>query len=383
MLHFLRAATLPAIGGDPLGIGFDRDIWSLRPPVLPDSPRVAGLVELAQTEFRERRFGGAAAVGRLARSLAPDEPEPQRIVSLASAWLPAPNWGELLQGDRGVALSIEVHCALGDAYRLLGDPTAAISEYEAALSLDGTLVRAHLGISSARLPGVSYDKWLTRLHELLRPAVYLEIGVETGDVLALARPPTIAIGVDPVPSLTVPVVTETHVFAETSDEFFAQRRLNAVVGDRPVALSFIDGLHHFEVAIRDFINVEAASTAGSVILLHDTLPLDDATQRRDRETQFWTGDIWKVVVCLRKYRPDLEIFTIATFPSGLTVVCNLDPASSVLSEGFDRIVEQYMDAPFSMIADSMQSDLCIVPNEWDVVVARLRTRGLLRRSGAT
>ena len=67
MLHFLRAATLPANGMDPLGIGFDRDIWSLRPPVLPDSPRVAGLVELA----RNRASGRSSWWRRRRRSAGP------------------------------------------------------------------------------------------------------------------------------------------------------------------------------------------------------------------------------------------------------------------------------------------------------------------------
>ena len=109
----------------------------------------------------------------------------------------------------------------------------------------------------------------------------------------------------------------------------------------------------------------------------NSLPLDEPTQRRERVTQFWTGDVWKVVVCLRRYRPELVIFTIATPPSGLTVVTNLDPGSSVLRDAYDRIVERYRDAPFSTIEASMEADLCVVSNDWDLVQARLRAQGVV------
>lgn len=369
LTHFLRAAIAPmAEGTGPLGGEFDRGIWSLRAPVLPRSPRDATLVNLAHAELREGRYAGAAAVSRLARRLAPDEPEPQRVLSIASSWLRGP----ASEAERPA----EVHSALGDAYALMGESDAAIAEYHAALSLDGALGRAHLGLSSMLLPGIDYMEWLTRLHRLTRPAVYLEIGVASGRTLALARPPTIAVGVDPVPTLVVPVTAETHMFAEPSDDFFALGKLDALLGDRRVSFAFIDGLHTFEQALRDFMNVEASSSNDSVIVFHDTLPLDERTQRRERETQFWTGDVWKVVLCLRRYRPDLEIFTIATPPSGLTVVCNLDPGSSVLQRDYDRVVDQYMNAPFSAVADSMKEQLSVIPNDWDLVLARLKARGL-------
>src|SRR5450631_1084438 len=43
-------------------------------------------------------------------------------------------------------------------------------------------------------------------------------------------------------------------------------------------------------------------------------------QTRARDTDFHTGDVWKTVLCLKHYRPDLDVFTIATPPTGLTVV---------------------------------------------------------------
>ena len=163
-----------------------------------------------------------------------------------------------------------------------------------------------------------------------------------GRSIALARPPTCAIGVDPLPKIKMPFKTETHIFAEESDEFFARERLKKILSGRPVSLSFIDGLHLFEQSLKDFMNLEAYCDSRSVILLHDTYPLDETTQQRTRRTGFYTGDVWKMVLCLRRFRPELDVFTIATPWSGLTAITGLNPDSRVLSENFNLAVDQFM-----------------------------------------
>src|SRR5206468_2630251 len=100
-----------------------------------------------------------------------------------------------------------------------------------------------------------YLEWLDAFHAALAPATYLEIGVATGQSLSRARPPTRAIGVDPAPQSGFPLTTETHLFVETSDDFFARRGADALLDGRPLDFAFIDGLHLFEQALRDFMNV--------------------------------------------------------------------------------------------------------------------------------
>ena len=136
---------------------------------------------------------------------------------------------------------------------------------------------AHLRLAGLKMPGDGYHVWLKRLHDAIRPETYLEIGVFTGATLALAHPPTRVFAVDPEPSVTSPLKTETHLFVEMSAAFFAARRLE---GARPNKLAFIDGLRTFEQCLRDFMNVEAWCDSTSVVPLHDTVPLDEPPQRR-------------------------------------------------------------------------------------------------------
>jgi hypothetical protein len=227
------------------------------------------------------------------------------------------------------------------------------------------------------MPGDDYCAWLDRLHEALRPETYVEIGVFMGRTLALALPPTRVFGVDPEPSLTSQLKTDTHIFTETSEAFFAERRLQGLLAGRPLTLAFIDGLHSFEQCLRDFINLEACCGPTSAILLHDTVPLDEPTQRRNQETAFWTGDVWKTVLALKHYRPDLDLFTIAAAPTGLTVVTGLDPASSVLAEAYDEAVRRFIDVPFAEVENRLEEAFNIVPNDWETVTARLKARGVL------
>jgi glycosyltransferase involved in cell wall biosynthesis len=369
LAHFARAAISPVrVDQSPLGRNFDRDLWSPHPIARPADPTIAALVDLAQDEFRAGRYAATAAVARLIRARAPDEPEPQRLLSFIAAGLvleapPQPD--------------AHYHFALGQANRLLGDTKQAVSHYQCALAIDRDFMRAHVALADLRLPGELYLYWLDRLYTALVPETVLEIGVEHGQSLARVRPPTRAIGVDPKPRLTFVLSAETHVFAETSNAFFARRGLDPLLSGKPLSIGFIDGLHLFEQALKDFIHIEAYCGPRSIILLHDTLPLDEATQSRDRDTKFHTGDVWKTVLCLKHYRPDLDILTIATPWSGLTVVAGLDPDSRVLETQYQEAVDRFIDTPYAAVAQDMDTALNRVANDWNIVQARLKARGVL------
>jgi Glycosyl transferase family 2 len=371
LTHLLRLALdpIPRTNSGPLGDSFDRILWSTTPVARPANPGIAALVDLAHTEFRAGRFEASAAVARLARIRAPDEIEPQRLLAHAGPWLRT----RLPPDDRRA----EFHLALGDAYRMLGEVDKSVSEYRAALTFDADLPQAYGGLSALRMLGDDYWIWLQRLHAALVPETYLEIGIYRGQTLSFARPPTRVVGVDPVPEINFPLKTETHIFCETSDVFFVQRRLEQLLDNRPLALAFIDGLHVFQQSLRDFINVEAFCGPRSVVLIHDTVPLDEPTQRPDWQGKFYTGDVWKTVLCLKHYRPDLVIFTIATPPTGLTVVIGLDPRSRVLTDRYDEAVARFINTSFSAIESILDTELNVIPNDWSIVQSRFKGRGII------
>ena len=218
-------------------------------------------------------------------------------------------------------------------------------------------------LASVRLPGPPYRDVLRRLQELLAPRVYLEIGVETGATLALAHAAERAIGIDPDRSkLRAELVPpNARVFHETSDAFFARQTATQALGEQRLDLTFIDGMHWFEYALRDFINVEAWSRPEGTVVLHDCLPVFPATASRERRTRFWVGDVWKVVCILRELRPDLSVKIIATAPSGLCVVRGLDPNSRILRDALDDVVERYRDLPYPAAALQAPPGFDLVP----------------------
>jgi len=218
------------------------------------------------------------------------------------------------------------------------------------------------------LGGQHYFKVLERILAELRPRTYVEIGVFQGDSLALVKPPARAIGIDPDPKLIAPLAENHKVFADTSDDFFARHDLRLELGDRPVDLAFIDGMHHFEFALRDFANLERYCTRQSTILIHDCYPLDRETAvRDDGPPSFWSGDIWRLIVLLKKYRSDLEVHVVGAPPTGLAVVRNLDPDSRFLIENYEKLHDEFIQLDFSYLDHDKAGKLSLVKNEWENV----------------
>jgi len=234
--------------------------------------------------------------------------------------------------------------------------------------------RAYTLLSKLSLPGEDYFRVLARIHRHLRPRTYLEIGVSRGESLACVLPETQVLGIDPAPNLTKPPPANVRIYRETSDDFFAHYSPRAELGGSAVELAFIDGMHHFEYALRDFVNVERACARDSVILMHDCYPLDERTAQREQVTGFWSGDIWRLVLLLRERRPDLTVRTIATPPTGLGIVLNPDPASRVLADHLGELIAEYLAKNFSVLAAGKPAALGLIENRWPVIRALLDSR---------
>lgn len=251
-----------------------------------------------------------------------------------------------------------------------GDPRGAAQRCEQAIARithGDPGVELMMLLAQLRMPGPNYLGNLAMIHGHLRPRTYVEIGVAEGSSIALAGSATRAIGIDPAPGIRAPLPPNATVFARTSDDFFAQHDLRALLGGLPVDLGFIDGMHLFEFALRDFINLEKHSAAGSTILLDDCWPLEQRAAARERTTQFWSGDVWRILPALRRYRPELRIRTIATAPAGLCVVRGLDPASRVLSDHYEAIVREFGALDFSAFEAQRDAFLGPCANDWESI----------------
>ncbi len=211
----------------------------------------------------------------------------------------------------------------------------------------GVVPRAfHLEQAKRALPGVAYYVVLHWLHQIVEPATYVEIGVQNGDSLMLARAGTLSVGIDPSPTLRTTLSPNARVFAMTSNEFFEQYDLRETLLGNHVAMAFVDGLHLFEQALLDFSRLERYSMPSSIIVVHDCLPLDEITSSRTRTTDFYSGDVWKVALCLRELRPDLHIAIVPAAPTGLCIISGLNPASTVLERSYEACLARYRDLDF-------------------------------------
>ncbi|MGV9455495.1 class I SAM-dependent methyltransferase [Streptomyces sp. NPDC003635] len=202
-------------------------------------------------------------------------------------------------------------------------------------------------------------EFLKELHKVTANRNYLEIGVNDGRSLRLSRVPSIAI--DPAFKVVTEIRCDVHLVKATSDDFFARANPLAHLkgGRHPVRnlrrgrsplgywrratldLSFIDGMHLFEYALRDFINIEKHSGWASVIVFDDMLPRTIDEAARDRHTDAWTGDVYKLREILARYRPDLVTVLVDTQPTGQLVVFGADPHNTVLRDRYDEIVAEY------------------------------------------
>lgn len=194
-------------------------------------------------------------------------------------------------------------------------------------------------------------KFLRGLHRSYRPRTYLEVGINDGRSLALSR--VKSIGIDPEFEITWEIQTEVTLVKATSDDYFRRDTALGSFPDRLIDFGFIDGMHLFEFALRDFINVERFSRWTSLIVFDDMLPRDVDEAARDRHTPAWAGDVFKMAEVLRDHRPDLLCVPVDTYPTGLLLVFGADPENQVLRSQYNSIFEQHVVADPQAVPDSV------------------------------
>ena len=232
---------------------------------------------------------------------------------------------------------------------------------------------AHTKIVHEAFPGPSYYEWLKWFHHFVKPNLYLEIGIETGKALAFANPPTLAIGIDPNYKISHHFKAATKLYKLPSNSFFSDVDLNEAFDHQKIDMAFIDGLHTFDQALMDFINVEKNAHRDTIVLFHDVIPVIPETANRERSTYFWVGDTWKVLIILKKYRPDLKLIAIPTLHSGLGVASRLDPSSNILFDNFDKIVAEAMGYQLSDYLPTLRTTINTLENDFEKVALALNS----------
>ena len=201
--------------------------------------------------------------------------------------------------------------------------------------------------------GMNYIDFLSELTEKRSIKRYIEIGVRSGELFSNVHA-EFAIAVDKRFDISSNIAKNkkvVHLYQEASDDFFSRKNINSVLEGFP-QIVFLDGMHVFEYLLRDFFNSEGLCDKNSLIIAHDCIPLNEEMADRDEttakqrtiETRFhgwWTGDVWKIVPILKRYRPDLKLWLLDAAPTGLLCISNLNPNNTVLREKYFDIVSEY------------------------------------------
>ncbi len=234
--------------------------------------------------------------------------------------------------------------------------------------------QVHQRAAQTAFPGPHYRDWLVWLHDRLRPRFYCEIGVEFGASLALARPETRAIGIDPAPRINVPLPARAEVFALPSDDFFLAGHAHRVLRGQRFDFGFIDGLHRAGQAVRDFIHLERFSRADAVIALHDVLPICAEVATPVRQSLFWTGDTFQTLLVLTELRPDLRVVVIPCYQSGLALLTGLNPVDATEASHYDAAVAAWQRVGFDTAVAELKRRVRVLPNAFASVAQYLDAR---------
>ena len=297
---------------------------------------------------------------------APDSAFAQAAFHLGRAFLLADQPEQALDHfhtalDYGLAADLEAHLPLlieeADRCAAMGDHREAIQRWQdiAALFAEATPETIYHKLSAAYADnqngfgGTPEENvlWgdcpkhvlLAWIHQRLQPALYLEIGVDQGVSLGCATGP--ALGVDPRPELklTATLPASARIVASSSDAFFANRA-QSLLQPAP-ELTFIDGMHLFEFALRDLIHTERYAAPWGLVVIDDIFPCHPVQALRRRRSCSWTGDVWKLLPILRERRPDLTLLCLNAHTTGLLLIAGLDSSSTVLAEAYSELVRDH------------------------------------------
>ena len=221
-----------------------------------------------------------------------------------------------------------------------------------------------LGVPEASNEGHDYGHMLSLLHGAIRPTNYLEIGIYEGSSLSLARCPSV--GVDPDYRIAGELQSPAELFRMESDAFFADTDTCQRLFSADFELAFIDGMHLAEYVLRDFINVERHVSPSATVVIDDVLPEQHVMALRDRQFNAWCGDVYKLLLILQEYRPELDVKVYPAmkrpYRKGLAVIRGLDPSQTSLTKHYEEIVKGIHSGRFEVKSiEELESRLPVRP----------------------
>ncbi|HEY7052309.1 MAG TPA: class I SAM-dependent methyltransferase [Mycobacterium sp.] len=205
---------------------------------------------------------------------------------------------------------------------------------------------------------MDYLPFLRAVHDLIEPETYIEIGVDNGNSMSQSR--CLSVGIDPAFAINKELRCDVRLYRTTGDEYFSRPDPLEPTGGRPFDLAFIDGLHLFEFALRDFINVERHCSARAAVIFDDVLPRTSDEAARERHTYAWTGDVYVLIDVLARYRPDLAVVPVSTTPTGMLLILGVDPQSTVLADNYEAIVNEFRRPDPQMVAPELLDRMAAV-----------------------
>jgi hypothetical protein len=177
---------------------------------------------------------------------------------------------------------------------------------------------------------------LRMAHKILRPSLYLEVGVGSGESLLLATGS--AIGINSHQDSVRALPKTVSLVSMTSDDFFD--RPPAHLKDvRPDLVLLND--QSYEHALRDFMNVERRSAPGCLVIFSNIFPPQPNRPPPLPQPDIKPGDVWRLLACLRGERPDLFVVPVDTSSGGLLLVAGLNPANQVLWQRYNGLFQRY------------------------------------------
>ena len=146
---------------------------------------------------------------------------------------------------------------------------------------------------------------------------YLEIGVQHGYTLEAVNSP-LKVGVDPRPMFNVTKLPDGVTIHAVKSDYFFRNIGREVLFD----VIFLDGLHEWFQTYRDLTNALNHMVSGGIVVMDDVIPIDatsaipsltESYRQRDLMGSLerrWQGDVYKVVLALIRYHPEIRFRVI-------------------------------------------------------------------------